>query len=92
MIMTLRLLAPVPADAGGSVAARSVVAAAEITAERRRRGATIDVGDGDENEARALAAFGDDLDGATPAGRAIAEARALVVVEEAIEAALLKPA
>ena len=32
MIITLRLLAPVPEDAGGSVAARSVVAAAEITA------------------------------------------------------------
>lgn len=91
MIMTRRLLAPVPADAGGSVAARSVVAAAEITAERRR-GATIDVGDDDEIEARALAAFEGDLDGATPAGRAIMEARALVVVEEAIEAALLKPA
>ena len=86
MIMTLRLLAPVPADAGGSVAARSVVAAAETTAERRRRGATIDVGD--EIEARAIAAFDDDLDDATPAGRAIFEARALLLVEEAIDAAL----
>ena len=28
--MTLRLLAPVPAEAGGTVALRSVVAAAEV--------------------------------------------------------------
>ena len=80
MIMTLRLLDPVPADAGGSGAERSVVAAAGITAERwRRRGATTDVGD--EIEARALMPVKDDFDDATAAGRIIIESRALLQLQ-----------
>jgi len=91
MIMTLRLLDPVPADAGGSGAERSVVAAAGITAERwRLRGATTDVGD--EIEARALVPVKDDFDDATAAGRIIIEARALLLLQLEAIAAALEPA
>ena len=87
MIMTLRLLAPVPAEAGGSVAARSVVAAAEMIAgERQRRGAPVD-DDDDESEA---ARVKDSFDDATAdTGRAVIDdPRTPLLPLKAIEAAL----